>query len=617
MSFLAPAAFLFALALPVVVVFYLLKRKRVVKLVSSTVLWQKFLAESQASSPFQQLRKNWLLFIQLALLALVVLALSRPFFQGTARPSPLRVVILDASASMQATDVAPSRFEAARAQALQWVEGMRPGEQMMVLLAGATTEVKQSPTSDKAALRRALQACEPSDGPTRLAEALRTAGAFTFEKRGEEEVTAGEIHLFSDGATPDLSEFETKALPLVYHRIGARANNVGIVTLDVRSNPEDPAQRALFTSVANYSSNHVQTELEVRFGEQLLATRPLSLAPRETSPQVFLLGQPRDGVLRLRLTAKDDLAVDNEASIVSLLPQPAKVLLVTRGNRFLEKALRAAGNVELSVTTDTPEDLTAFDLTVLDDVVPSQWPQGNLLAIHVAPTNWFESVAQIEAPAIVDWKPTHPLLRFVGFDNVQIAEALAVPTPTWAVALVESPQAPLVLAGELGRRRLVWIAFDTLQSTWPLRISFPIFMANAVDWLNPAAARAEQLLVRAGEAFRFAPPQPLTPAEVILPNGSRRPLPPGPGEQELVFGDTARQGVYRLVAGTNEVTFCVNLLDAAESDTTPRGEIKLGQYASVTATTEKRANVELWRWFALAGLLALLFEWWYYHKRTA
>jgi len=32
----------------VVVVFYLLKRKRVVKLVSSTLLWQKFLAETQA-----------------------------------------------------------------------------------------------------------------------------------------------------------------------------------------------------------------------------------------------------------------------------------------------------------------------------------------------------------------------------------------------------------------------------------------------------------------------------------------------------------------------------------------------------------------------------------------
>ena len=68
MSFLSPIAFAFAAAILVVVVFYLLKRKRVVKLVPSTLLWQKFLAETQASAPFQKLRHNWLLLLQILLL---------------------------------------------------------------------------------------------------------------------------------------------------------------------------------------------------------------------------------------------------------------------------------------------------------------------------------------------------------------------------------------------------------------------------------------------------------------------------------------------------------------------------------------------------------------------
>src|SRR5262249_56823512 len=113
-----------------------------------------------------------------------------PFRTGHARKSQLRVMILDGSASMQATDEKPNRFEKARAEALQWVDGLRDGEQMMILLAGAGTEVKQSPTSDKTALRRALQSCAPADAPTRLADALKTAGAFTFEKRGEETVAS-------------------------------------------------------------------------------------------------------------------------------------------------------------------------------------------------------------------------------------------------------------------------------------------------------------------------------------------------------------------------------------------------------------------------------------------
>lgn len=617
MNFLDPIAFWFALALPVVIAFYLLKRKRVLKLVSSTLLWQRFLAETQANAPFQKLRQNWLLLLQLLMLALVVLALARPFFRGNARESPLRVVILDASASMQATDEKPSRFEKARAEALQWVDGLRDGEQMMVLLAGASTEVKQSPTSDKAALRRALNLSEPSDAPTRLAEAVKTASAFTFEKKGEETVTSGEIHLFSDGAALDFDELANKNLPLIYHRIGTGSDNAGIVRLDVRANPENANERAVFASIANYSTNTVQTEAELLLDGQTVAARSVSLAPTNTQLLIFTAPQNRDGVFTLRLERKDDLAADNQASVVSLLPQPVRILLVSRGNRFLEKALRAVPSVVLSTAPQLTDSGEAFDLVVLDDVVPAVWPKVNTLAIHTANTNWFPSWSTAKTPAIVDWKSTHPLLRFVSFDNVQIAETLTVKPPAWGLSLVDSPQTPLVLAGELNRQRIVWVAFDPLQSTWPLRVSFPIFIANAVDWLNPASANASQYLVQPGTAFRYGLPQGVSRAELTTPDGRTRPLEVEPDAREIIVGETARQGTYHLKAGTNEVAFCVNLMDPNESNIRPRDELLLGPYAKVGASTLKRANLELWRWIAAAGLAVLLFEWWFYHNRTA
>ena len=616
MSFLSPIAALFALALPVVIVFYLLKRKRVVKLVSSTLLWQKFIADTQASAPFQKLRHNWLLLLQLLLLALVVFALMRPFLSGNARETNLRVIILDGSASMQATDEKPSRFEKARAEALKWVDGLRDGEQMMVLLAGASTEVKQSPTSDKAALRRALQSSTPADSPTRLADALKTAGAFTFEKRGEETVTSGEIHLFSDGAAPDLEDLANKNLPLIYHRVGVGGNNAGIVRIDVKANPEEPSQRAVFASIGNFSTNSIQTDAELLFDGQLLQTRSLTLEPTNSQVQIFTTPQTKDGVFTLRLTVEDDLAADNQASIVSLMPTPVKALLVTKGNRFLEKALKGAPSLQLSTAPQLTDGAEAFDLVVLDDVIPAVWPRVNTLAIHTASTNWFAGWATAKSPPIVDWKSAHPLLRFVNFDNVQIAESLAVKPPPWGISLVESPQTPLIIAGELSRQRLVWIGFDPLQSTWPLRISFPIFMANAVDWLNPASANSGLYLVQPGNAFRYPLPAKTGSAQLTTPDGRTRSLPIDEGTRELVIGDTHKQGIYRLKAGTNEATFCVNLMDSNESNIAPRDELPIGRYAKVAATTLKRANMELWRWIAAAGLLVLLFEWWWYHKRT-
>ena len=613
MNFLAPAAVAFAAAIPVVIVFYLLKRKRVVHLVSSTLLWQKFLAETQASSPFQRLRHNWLLIIQILVLLLAIFALTRPYLAGEGKSGRLRVAILDASASMMAKDVQPNRFEQARAELDKLIDSLKGNDQLVLLVAAAHTEVKQSATTDKVALRRALASCVPMETPTRLAEAFKLAETLV-KNRPENE--GPEIHLFSDGAATGLDDFENKNLPLIYHRFGKSGDNLGIISLDVRANPSDPAQRAVFASIVNVSTNTHAAEIELLFESDLLETRTVTLAATNTQPLVFFAPQAKDGVFTLRINTEDALAADNRASIVSLIPHPARVLLVTRGNRFLEKALRGTPNTELTIVPVLADAGQNFDIVVLDDVMPATWPTANTLAFHVANTNLFPSWEVLKGPAIVDWKSGHPLLRSVNFDNVQVGEALGVKAPPWGVSLVDSPATPLLVAGELQRQRVVWVGFDVLQSTWPLRISFPIFVANAVDWLNPSASRNAELMVRAGEPFRVPLDQQVPVAELTTPGGDRRKIPIEPGAREVIVGETYRQGTYHVKAGTNDVLFCVNLLDAAESNLTPREELPFGKYSKVTATTVKRANVELWRWLALAALAFLLFEWWYYHRRT-
>ena len=235
----------------------------------------------------------------------MVLALARPYFAAKTQPAQLRVVILDASASMQATDETPSRFEKARAEALKWVDNLANNDQMVILQAGANTEVKQSATSEKASLRRALQSCSCSDGPTRLVAALRMAESLVRDQRG------AEIHLFSDGAVPELTEFDNKGLPLVYHRIGKSSDNIGITALDVRANPEDAHQRAIYTSVANFSTNTVQTELELLLDDRLLEMRPLRFQPerprRRSSWPVNQATESSHSTLRARTISRSTI----------------------------------------------------------------------------------------------------------------------------------------------------------------------------------------------------------------------------------------------------------------------------------------------------------------------
>ena len=179
MNFLNTSAFWFALTLPVVVVFYLLKRKRKVQVVASSMLWRKFLAETQASAPFQRLRHHWLLIFQLLMLALAVIALGRPFFAGEVSKGGLLVVIMDTSASMQSVDVSPNRMKVAKQSAKALIDTLGNTDQMMILAAGRQTQVLQSATSEKNALKRAIDTIQVSDTSTYLLDAFKLAQTLT------------------------------------------------------------------------------------------------------------------------------------------------------------------------------------------------------------------------------------------------------------------------------------------------------------------------------------------------------------------------------------------------------------------------------------------------------
>ena len=118
MSFLAPLALAGLLFLPVVVAMYLLKLRRDEAVVPSTLLWQKLVADVEANAPWQRLRRSLLLLLQLLLVLILAFLAARPFVERPAGLAGDIVLVIDTSASMQATDVAPHRLDAAKAAAI-------------------------------------------------------------------------------------------------------------------------------------------------------------------------------------------------------------------------------------------------------------------------------------------------------------------------------------------------------------------------------------------------------------------------------------------------------------------------------------------------------------------
>src|SRR5689334_24903260 len=113
-----------ALAGAAIVVFYILKLRRRPVAVPFSKIWQRILRDKEATSLFSQLKRILSLLVQLALLALLLLALGDPRAAANLIEGRNIVVLVDASASMQSTDVGPSRLDSAKEQVRTIVRGL-------------------------------------------------------------------------------------------------------------------------------------------------------------------------------------------------------------------------------------------------------------------------------------------------------------------------------------------------------------------------------------------------------------------------------------------------------------------------------------------------------------
>ena len=123
-QFLAPTTLIALLPLGgIIVLLYLLKLRRREVVIPSVLLWRHAVQDVQANAPFQKLRRNLLLLLQLMALAAIVAGLAAPFIVAQRLGGKSTVLVLDASASMEATDAAGSRFEQGKQWARQIIKG--------------------------------------------------------------------------------------------------------------------------------------------------------------------------------------------------------------------------------------------------------------------------------------------------------------------------------------------------------------------------------------------------------------------------------------------------------------------------------------------------------------
>ncbi|MCU0682113.1 MAG: VWA domain-containing protein [Polyangiaceae bacterium] len=626
------------------VALYLLKLRRRAVAVPFAKLWERVVREREATTLFSRLKRLLSLLLQLALLALLIFALGDPRLGEAVVGGRNVVVLIDASASMQATDEPPSRLESARGRVREMVRGLSGADRLLVAQMDAAVTPLSTLSGDQTELEGALTRLAASDARADFPRALRFA---SDTLRG---LPKAEIVVVSDGSLGEahdaLGEVHLGEAKLSFVKVGRRGKNAAVTQFSVRRYPLDKARYEVMLEVTNADAAPAELELSLLGDGQLVDVTRLRLGAGERLPRFYpnLSGASRTLEARIRYAdgSTDDLPADDRA--YALLPERrrVKVQCVTRGNTYLEAALLL--DEYLEVTTVDPARYPSpgrFDVTIFDGAAPRA-TEASGAALYLAPTGDGAPLklgAEIVDVGFDEYERKHPLWRWIVLDPIGIGRARALEPAEGDRVLASSvderggKKRPLVVAGRREGRRFIATGFDPRDSDMVLRIAWPLFLLNAInDFVDEDARYLSSY--RTGEVWHLPAPSGAEHVTLIDPAGATHELAVEDG-RALFLGQ--RAGFYTLrsgaaapgaanppggapdamaALGAGETMFAANLSDATESAIGPAENVRVG---GVDAGTLEgfRAGVrrEIWVYLLAAAVALTALEWFTYHRR--
>jgi hypothetical protein len=607
MSFQNPAALAWFLPLAgIVVLLYLLKMRRRDVRVPATFLWPARTDEVRANALFQKLKPSWLLFLQLLALSLAVIALGRPQTKQQGLAGEVTVIVLDSSASMSATDVKPSRFEEARRLAREAIQAAGATDRIALIEAGPVPRVVFPLGNDPARQIRALDGVETTDAESEVGEALRLAGALVGTLDG------ARIVLLSDGVFEPVRDFSRGKAAIVYKSVGELGDNLAISALGTAETPEG---RQLFCGIKNPGGTAMEGTISLYAdGKVLDSIRTGAVAPGGQWGRT--VAAPADTkVFEAKLEANDVLKSDNYAVSVASAGASLRVLLVTKGNPFLERALALDPRVTLDRANEVPELEKGasgggkYDVVVFDDVPEEPVHARGILILGAAGSLTPVKVGgDAKAPKFISAEAS-PVVKGIDFRTVFIDKQAKVSATGVGEVLAQTSAGPLIVAASTPTRRQLYLAFAPLQSDFPLQVGFPIFIANALDYLA-GTQTADDLAVRAGVPFSVAS---TTGARLKDPKGHAADL--KSTGASVIVREARNIGPHVLELGDKKKTVYSYLRSDRESDIAPERNLSLGG-GEVKATATPARFADFWRPLGLLALLVLAGEWWLFARRS-
>lgn len=582
------------IAVPPLIMLYILKRKYKEQVVSSSLLWKEVYKNTRANTPWEKFKKNIMLLLQLIILFAVMFALMKPFLNFGGLEYKNLIIVLDNTASMNTLyDGDKTRLDMSKEMAKDYIYSTKDDTNIFIISYDNTSNLLLNGDFNKNNGSKIIENLNSSYSSGDINEAVSFVKAIG-EGIGEEY----EALFFTD---------KEVSLEGVNGEVVYLANSGLNGSIDNISHKYIEDKLKVIATVTNRGDSIYDGDFSLYSGSDLLGVESLSLEVGESKTLSFDFDSIQLDYLKGELSRKDILMEDNIYYHVVSENKAKKILLVTEENVFLERAFTALDNTEVYKTND-PSNITDgddFDLYIFDDLMPEVIPSnGNILFINPSSNEFFTVLQGGELGNAIAVKDS--VSSYLQDTQFTLSNYNIIQTPYYGNDILTIDGKCIAFKGELDNRKIAALSFDLHNSDFALKKEFPILIYELGEELI-STGMVYSSNFKGGEKIVVKSSHFSEEINVSYPSGK---------DSSINSGDEVNSnnelGIYKLTQNEKEENFAVNFPVELESNTA-LNKIESNKSNGITNSPLKR-GINLTPLFILLAMLVVGFEWILYKK---
>lgn len=572
MPFSNPLALLGLLSAIPLIILYMIRPKPKDLPFPSTAFIRE--GEAKPTAALNRLITDPLFWIQLLVILFLVLAAAGPFTEARGTQGAHLVVVIDLSASMQAS------FSDAEEIVLQYASGQ---DRISIVLAENIPIVALREGNGEQA-RTVLGSLSPRAVSADLSAGMMMAKSLLGAEGGSILVVSDFVSWTGDDPEVTRRLIESEGTQAVFVDSGGEGDNVGIVGGWIVDSDGALNYSCL---IRNYGRTRtVPIKIEGPGGTST-STRTI-----DTGGDSYLTFDAFPGVNSVTLDVEDAISSDNRAYVYTPELRPRKVLYLGDDGPVLA-ALRSISTVAISRSGD----YAGFDLVVIENATAdgdlNRYVYGGGKAVYVASNASFSpEYLPVRITGVVNdsaplWTRNPVFAEDVHFDEVEVFSYLQASARQGSVTIAEANGVPVISYWRLGGGTVVYLGLSSERSDFYQRPEYPIFWYEMINWLTnvPDASESNR---RTGEIVRLG--------ETTLVDAAGERI-----STDVLLLD--RVGIYRFQGRT----LAANMYDPIESNLQNGNALNMGTFTS-GETTEKLIEKDLSIWLVLIAAALIILE---------